>query len=190
MHPYTLEGIIIKRRNWGEADRIITLFSKEQGKVSLKAAGVRKISSRRAGSLELFNRVKISAVAGRANWDVLTEVAVLDTFTSWRKHLGRVNLAYQLCEVVDKMTPDNQPQPEVYDLLVTAFSSLGSLGENWESEIKNWILKILIILGYWPQGKKFTGDIYKFIEEVANHPLNSPEILKKLSSHSASRTAE
>jgi DNA repair protein RecO len=181
MHSYTLEGIIIKRLNVGEADKIITLFSREMGKVSLKAAGIRKLQSKRAGPLELFNRVKVSAVRGRGNLDVLTEVDILDTFSSWKHHLGRVNIAYQLVEVIDKLTPDSQPHPQVFSILSGALSDINTLGPDWKDNLEDWFLDILKDLGYWPKEEEFSGDIYKFIEEIIGRPLHSPGILKKLS---------
>ena len=84
MRGYKVEGIIIKRRDQGEADRIITLFSRSKGKISLKAKGVRQSNSRRAGSLELFNRVKAGVARGHSDLDILTEVEVLDAYSSWR----------------------------------------------------------------------------------------------------------
>jgi DNA repair protein RecO (recombination protein O) len=181
MRSYNLEGIIIKRTNVGEADKIITIFSRELGKVSLKAAGIRKLQSKRAGVLELFNHVKIGVAKGRGNLDVLTEVDILNTFSSWKNHLGRVNIAYQMAEVIDKLTPDNQPHPQVFEILHNAFLEIDKLDIDWKLKLETWILDIVKDLGYWPADEKFTGDIYKFIEEIINRPLHSPKILKKLS---------
>jgi DNA repair protein RecO (recombination protein O) len=180
MKSYSIEGIIIKRTDAGEADKFITFFSKDKGKITLKAKGVRKLSSKRAGSLELFNRAKISAVAGRGQLDTLTEVQLLESYSQWRKHLGRVNLAYQLCEVVDKLLPDHQPHPKVYDILSLSLSQISELGDNWQDQLHAWFVDILVELGYWPADRPFTGDVHKFIESLILRPLNSPKILKKL----------
>ena len=116
MPGYSSEGIVIKRQNFGEAGKIITLFTREKGKINLLAKGIRKTTSKRAGSLELFNRVKISAVKGRGELDTLTEVLLVENFARWRKYLGRITIAYQLCEVVDRLTPDRQPHPEIFEI--------------------------------------------------------------------------
>jgi DNA repair protein RecO (recombination protein O) len=181
MKSFTFEGIVIKRQNFGEADRLVTLFSPEIGKFVLKAKGIRKITSRRAGSLELFNQVKGHAVAGRGQIDVLTEVSVINSFSSWKQYLGRVNIAYQLCEVVDKLLPENQPHPRIYFLLLHSLSHINQLKSDWQDELNTWLIEILVELGYWPENKKFSGDINKFIESLILRPLNSPLILKKLS---------
>ena len=59
MPSVTVEGLILKRANFGEADRMLTILTKNLGKISVVARGVRKITSRRAGNVELLNLVKI-----------------------------------------------------------------------------------------------------------------------------------
>ena len=181
MKSYSVEGIIIKRSDYGEADKIITFFTPDRGKFSLLARGVRKLTSKRAGSLELFNRVKISAVTGRGHLDTLAEVSLCQSYSPWRRHLGRVNIAYQLCEVVDKLLPDGQPHPNIYQILSLSLSRISGLGEDWQNQLNTWLVDILVDLGYWPEDRKFTGDPNSFIESLINRSLNSHKILKKLS---------
>ena len=180
MTSYTDQGVVIKRSNFGEADRIITLFTQSHGKVTVIARGVRKPTSKRAGSIELFNLIKASFIKGRGELDTLGEVQSLATFPSWRKHLGRVNLAYQLAEVIDKLTPDHQPHPGVFVILLRSLSEIGNLKIDWELEIGNWKLQILQDLGYWPENKVHIGEVDHFIENLINRPLNSSKLLKKL----------
>lgn len=180
MKSHTVEGVVIKRMNVGEADRVITLFTKTKGKVSAIAKGVRKLTSKRAGSLELFNLVKAQVVEGKGSLDTLAEVQLIASFESWRKHIGRVNLAYQMCEAVDKLTADNEPSPVVFSILVTALTQIGTLTSNWEEQVSNWLVEIVKDLGFFPADKKFTGDIAQFIEQVSSRSYNSPRILQRL----------
>lgn len=180
MHSITDEGLVIKRSNIGEADRLITLFTKNHGKVTVIARGVRKLSSKRAGGLELFNLIKAQMVKGRGELNTLAEIQILNTFKSWRKQLGRVTLAYQMCEVVDKLTADYQPHPQVFNILVTALSQIGNLKKDWKLNIESWTLDILVDLGFWPRDKEFTGDIVEFIEDLSSRSYNSPKLLQKL----------
>ncbi|MGH7246436.1 MAG: DNA repair protein RecO, partial [Candidatus Levyibacteriota bacterium] len=60
MKHFKVEGIIIKRRNMGEADRVLTILTKDQGKMTIKAKGVRKIASKRASHIEPLNKVTMS----------------------------------------------------------------------------------------------------------------------------------
>jgi DNA repair protein RecO (recombination protein O) len=180
MPSYTFEGIVLKHFNYGETDQIITFFTRDHGKLPLLAKGVRKISSKRAGSLDLFSLVKAQAVPGRGQLDTLTEVVLLTAHQNWKKHLGRIALAYQLCEIVDKLTPDNQSHPRIFDILHSSLSRIGDLDVEWRTEIAGWILEIVRELGYWPKSQPFTGDIYELVESVAQRPLQSPKLMDKL----------
>ena len=112
-HSFKTEGIILKRMNYGEADRILTIYTLHHGKIRAMAKGVRKLQSRKAGSLELFNHATLFLIKGK-NLDLITEAQVINLFKSWRKNLIKVGIAYYLCELVDKLTPDNQPHEAVF----------------------------------------------------------------------------
>lgn len=180
MHLANLTGVIIKRHNLGEADKIITIYSLEKGKVTLKANSIRKITSKRAGSLELFNLVKVGCAKGRGSLDVITEVQIINSYASWKKHLGRVNIAYQLCEIIDKLTPDNEPHPEIFRILSDSLSQISTLGDDWQEELNLWLSHIVQELGYWPRDRQFVGNLYEFIEDLSNRKLHSPAILTRL----------
>lgn len=180
MRSYTVEGIVIKRSNFGEADRVITLFTKTKGKVAVMGKGIRKLKSKRSGSLELFNRVRAQIIPGKGGIDTLAETQLIDSFNAFRKHLGRVTLAYQMCEAVDKLTPDHEPHPYVFNILVTSLSQISQLGANWEDQIKSWLLEIIKDLGYWPHEKEFDGNIVELVEEVSSRSYNSPKLLNRL----------
>lgn len=177
---YTAEGIVLKRSNVGEADRLVTLFTKDHGKVTVRAKGVRKPTSRRAGALEPFTWVRASVASGRGEVDTLAEVQILAIFPAWRKHLGRITLAYQLVEAVDKLTPDHQPHPEIFEILKTSLFEIGRLQVGWKEKIANWLMDIAKELGYWPKNKPFTGDVYHLLETISSRPLNSAKLLSKL----------
>ena len=123
---YSSEGVILSRKNYGEADRILVVFSKHYGKIRLIAKGVRKTTSRKRGALELFNYIKFFAVNGK-NMDLITEVEVKNGF-SWRKDLTKVAVAYHLAEVVGRLTPEHQEHREVFDLLIESYGHLTSVG--------------------------------------------------------------
>ena len=174
---YKTEGIILKRTNYGEADRILTIFTKHYGKIRVMAKGVRKLSSRKAGSLELFNQSLLFLVKGK-NMDLITEAGVVNLFKNWRKDLSKVALAYYFCELVDKLTPDNQPHPLVFELLRQAFLKLGVLpGSRLVREFEE---KLLNELGFGVPKvlQKTQGSLKSYIESIIEKHLNSPKILR------------
>lgn len=116
MRNFRTEGIIIKRRNFNEADRILTVMTKEYGKLQIKASGVRKITSRRAAHIELLNHAVLHLYKGNT-FSILTEAKMVDDFSPIKEDFGKVGLAYHLCELVDGLCPDNQENSKVFFLL-------------------------------------------------------------------------
>lgn len=173
---WSFEGIVIKRINLGEADRMLTIFTRDGGKVVLLAKGVRKIASRRGGNIELFNLIR-----GQAHSGTLGEVSLVQSFPDWRKFLGRVTLAYQLCEVVDKLTGDDQAHPRVFAILKMALSNLGSLGDNWKAQMDSWLLEILTDLGFWSETSVLEQDVFDYVESVVSRRMYSRDFLQKIS---------
>ncbi len=180
MHGTAFEGIILKRTNIRDSDKILTLFTRDRGKIALLAKSIRKSTSRRTGTLELFNRIQGYAVPGKNQLEILTEVQLIDSYSHWRPHLGRITMAYQLCEAIDKLTADNQPHPSLYTTLLKYMGSIGFLGEDWQRQTNTWLLDIIQELGFWPAGKVFTGSIIDYIEDISNSRLYSPRLLSRL----------
>lgn len=142
--------------------------------------GVRKVTSKRGGSLEPFSLIRAQIIESRGSLETLAEVKIISGNYPWQKYLGRVTLAYQLCESIDKLTEEGQPHPQVFNILVLALSSLGSLGNNWETSVKNWLVEILTELGYWSDDKEFKGDIWNYIEDISEKQINSSKMLEKI----------
>jgi len=116
MRNFRTEGIIIKRKNFGEADRILTVMTRDYGKLKIKATGVRKITSRRAAHIELLNHTILHLYKGNI-FATLTEAKMLDDFSEIKENFNKVGLAYHLCELVDGLCPENQENRNVFDLL-------------------------------------------------------------------------
>lgn len=180
MKSYPFTGLVIKRHNWGDSGKIITVFTKDQGKIQLKVSGVRKLISKRASSIELFNLIHGQAVKGRGFLDVLTEVSIVTSYPVFKKHLGRINIAYQICEVIDKITPDNEPHLDLYNLIIDHISQISNLNSDWKTTLNQWLLDYLITLGYWPKNQVFSGQIISLIESIAQKPLHAHKVLDRL----------
>src|SRR3712207_8076960 len=119
---YRVEAIVLKRIDFGEADRVLVIFTRDRGKLSVVAKGIRRISSRKAGHLELFTHAEIQLARG-ANLDVVTEATTRDAFRGLRDDLARTSHAYLVAELVDALTEEAAEQPEVFDLLVQTLSA-------------------------------------------------------------------
>lgn len=174
---YTSEGIVIFRKNYGEADRILIVFSKNFGKIRLLAKSIRKVKSRKRGHLEIFSHIRFSAQSTRGI-DLITEVETINLFTTLRVSLRKVAVAYYFAEVLDKLTREEEKQEHVFDLFLDYINQINT-AKSLKALRQNFIEKLLISLGYWPLGKKmFNPD--KILEEVMERRVNSSRVGKKL----------
>lgn len=122
---YNTEGVILRRRNLGEADSIFTVFSPREGKFDAIARGVRKPRSHMRGHLEPLTRSQLHLAQGR-NLDVFTQAETIAAYRAVRDDLDRLALALYCCELVDRFTVERAPQPLLYDLLNELLEGLDS----------------------------------------------------------------
>ncbi|MBI2596968.1 DNA repair protein RecO [Candidatus Daviesbacteria bacterium] len=124
MQGFKAEGIVLKRRNFGEADRILTILSKSKGKIVVLAKGVRRITSRRAGNVELLNRVSIYLHQTKGI-PILTEAESIENFSRLKEDLILSTVAFHIIELADKLTAENQENGILYNHLVEVLQRLG-----------------------------------------------------------------
>ncbi|OGY24285.1 MAG: DNA repair protein RecO [Candidatus Woykebacteria bacterium RBG_13_40_15] len=149
---YSTEAIVLKRSNFGEADRIITFLARYKGKFSAIAKGVRKIASRRAPNLELLNHIKIYLANGK-NLDVITEVQTLETFKQVKGDLSKVGFGFHLAELTNGFLADGQGGKRPFDLLLGSLRLLEreEREENFKKIARVFEIKFLDALGFKPQ---------------------------------------
>jgi len=174
---YTSEGVVLARRNFGEADRILILYTENFGKISLLAKGIRRPKSRKRGHVEVFNKIKFQAVHGRG-LGLMTEAEVIEDFSEVRKSLRRISLAYYLMEVIGRITHEGEENIRVYNLLLDSLQKLKSTKMLKKLRL-DFITTLLITLGYWPRGKPlFTPD--EKLEEVIERQIYSERVGKRM----------
>ena len=149
MRTFVVEGIVVRRRNVGEADRILTVFTKQYGKMTVRAVGVRKISSKRSSHIEPLNHVVMSLYQGKG-MAILTEITTLDSFSPLKENLQRIGFAYHLCELVDGLCPEGQENSAVFQLLQNVLPEL-STAENMVERMHDFEVALLTQLGYWSE---------------------------------------
>lgn len=119
MPLYTVNAIVLKRINLGETDRIVTLLSREKGKIAGVAKGSRKAISRLSGASEVFTCARYQMATGR-NLDVITQVDIRESFPRIHADLFRIAYAAYLIEVIDRFTDEDEHCPNLFDLLLSA----------------------------------------------------------------------
>ena len=174
---YKTKGIILGRRDYSESDRILSIYTKDFGRISLLAKGVRMPKSRKRGHIEIFSLVDFQAVRGKGI-DIMTEVEIIDNFSKIRKNLKKVALAYYFMEVIGKITSENERNQKLFDSVLKYLEEL-----KYKSRLKdlrlNFIHSILVDLGFWPKGK-ILKDADAKLSEIIERNLTSIRVGKKL----------
>ena len=172
MQGIKIERIILKRRNLGEADRILTVFSLQKGKISVLAKGVRRITSRRSGNVELLNRVSMYLHQAKT-FLILTEASSLNTFQKIKGDLTLSTYAYHIIELIDKLTAENQENRVLYEHLAEVLKRLERKPR--QILIRAFEVKILSNLGF----VAFEQDLLKRLEVLSWDEIEKIEIKEK-----------
>lgn len=174
---YASEGIVLARKNYGEADRILSIYSKTSGRISLIAKGSRRPKSRKRGHIEVFNLIRFQAAKGRGI-DIMTEAEIIDDFADIRKSLKKISLAYYFSEVTGRMTHEEESNSELFELLIDTLNKLkhtNALKKLRTDFVKN----ILVILGFWPINLSLPNPDEK-LEEVIECQISSMRVGKRM----------
>jgi DNA repair protein RecO len=143
------KAIVLNRRNYGEADRIISVLTPDNGKLSLIAKGARSMKSKLAGAIELFTINDIGYIEGRGELCTLTYGRLERNFPDIVKDIDRVQLGYEVLKNVDKST-DTVVESDYYSLLGEAFAGLDDPSID-SCLIKLWYLaRLIAISGHTP----------------------------------------
>lgn len=150
MPTYREEGIILRKRNFGEADKILDIYTKDHGKIAAFAPGARKVTSRKASSTELFTH-GIYFLAKGKNMDIVTEGEILNSFYALRDDLQKAALAFYLSEVLESLLQDGQPNYPIYRLFLETLSLLSRAKRRHELWVRAFEVKALTQLGFGPE---------------------------------------
>jgi DNA repair protein RecO (recombination protein O) len=177
MRNYSSLGIVLSRKNYGEADRILTVITKHYGKKSLIAKGVRKTGSRKRGHLEIFSLISFSASAGRG-MDILTEVETVDSYKNIRRNLRKVALMYYFVEVAVRLLNEDEKNEKYFETLRHFFNRVKD-EKKLKSLRKEFIFNTLTQFGFWPIGKKMEKHDF-VMQNILEKDISTIRVGKKL----------
>jgi DNA repair protein RecO (recombination protein O) len=146
---YRVSALVLKRREMGEADRLLTVLTRDRGKLTLLAKGVRKPASRKAGHLEPFTYVELLVARGKS-LDLVTQAETLEAHRHLREDLWRSSWAYYIAELADSFIQDEDPHDLLFDLVLETFRRLDR-GEEAAWVVRYCELHLLSLAGYQPQ---------------------------------------
>ena len=125
MAQYQTEAVVLSVRNWGEADKMLRLFSRDHGKITAAAFGARRPKSPLASGLQMFHTVELSLSTGE-RVDTVRGCRLVHRFPHLETDLAAMAYASFIAEVLLELMPDGAPQPEVYDWLPGVLAACGA----------------------------------------------------------------
>jgi len=143
--------IILRSRKWGDADRIVTCYANNLGKIRGIARGARRQKSRFGAALEPFTvcRLDLFEKTGDSLYRI-SHVDVVTSFQSLREDLGLMAAAARMVNVVAAVTPDGDPDPRLFDTLEQGLASLPQSGDPVCTALL-FQIKLLGLTGFRPQ---------------------------------------
>ena len=147
---FRLEAVVLRHADWGEADRLLTLYTRERGKVRAIAKGARKVKSRKAGHLEPFTRVTLQLARGR-DLLIVTDADTIDAYQPLREDLIKTGYASYLVELLDRFTYEEESENyNIFRLLTESLSRVANEPDPWLA-IRYYEVHLLDHLGFRPQ---------------------------------------
>lgn len=146
---YSTEAIVIDRRSYGEADRILVVFTPKYGRLDVIAKGASKVKSRTGPYLDLCSWVMLDLATGR-DLEVVRSVSQVRAFATLNTHLERFCHASYLVELVKTITQAEEPHKAIFDLLSKSLVLLDDGVDAWMIT-RNFEMVLLHDLGYRPQ---------------------------------------
>ncbi len=174
MRKYTrTNGIILKRIKYKDSDKILTIYTKDLGKVSAKAKGVSKITSKKRSHLELMNLTELYLIKTKPGY-LITQASLISSYENIKNNLEKINFGYFILETFDKLTEAENQNETLFNFLVKTLE----IFNNSESQ------EILLILldAYMIKALSLTG-FYSNIKHQ-NLPDNMKKYLRFLKGNS------
>jgi DNA repair protein RecO (recombination protein O) len=146
---YRARGIVLRRRDIGETDRVVTVFTAEHGRKRFVAKGSRRPGSKLAGHLEPYSATRL-LIARARTLDIVSQAELIEPFAPLRGSEQGIATAAYLAELVDTLLPEDQEQEAVYELL---FAGLRLLAEGRDALLVTHVFEmgLLRLLGYRPE---------------------------------------
>jgi DNA repair protein RecO (recombination protein O) len=142
--------VVLRHTDYGEADRILSLYTRQLGKTRALVKGARKVTSRKAGHLEPFTHVKLQLAKGR-DLLLVTQADTVDAYLPLGEDLMLMSHASYVIELIDRFTYDDGTENStVFRLLTDTLSRLASKSDPW-LVIRYYEMRLLDYLGFRPQ---------------------------------------
>ena len=147
---FRVTAVVLRHADWGEADRLLTLFTREMGKLRAVAKGARKARSRKAGHLEPFTHVRLQLAKGR-DLPIVIQAETVDAYIPIRDNLVKTGYAAYAVELLDRFTYEEETESSIpFRLLTESFGRISQEKDAWLA-VRYYEMRLLDYLGFRPQ---------------------------------------
>lgn len=168
---YKTEGIIIKRGGLGETGRLLTVYTKDFGKILVRAKAIKKGDAKLKGHLELFLRSYLMLVQSRRT-DVVTNAETMESFPILHQSLAELIAAYYFADIIDKLIIAPEKDERIWQLVLAAFQELNKKKHNLKVLTERFEKRLLELLGY--------GGDEKMICSLVDAEIHSKRFLQQI----------
>jgi DNA repair protein RecO (recombination protein O) len=149
---FKTEAVVLRSIRYGEADRVLHLYTAERGRVGAIAKGVRRVRSRLGGRLEPLGRVRLVLHEGRGELCTVTQADTVRAHAGLRERRRSLERATQACEAVLRLLDSSEPNPPAYNLLCNELALLDSeAAAATRAQALAFRLKLLLAAGFAPE---------------------------------------
>jgi DNA repair protein RecO (recombination protein O) len=146
---FRVEAVILRHSDWGEADRMLVILTRQKGKLRAVAKGARKMRSRKAGHVEPFMHVSLQLSRTKGPF-IVTDAETIDTFQPLREDLLLTGYASYIIELVDKFSYEEESEnPEIFKLLTDTLTRIAASPDPW-LDVRYYEINLLEIMGFRP----------------------------------------
>jgi DNA repair protein RecO (recombination protein O) len=147
---FRVSAVVLRHKDWGEADQLLTLYTRELGKVRAVAKGARKVTSRKAGHLQPFTQVTLQLSRGR-DLLIVTQAETINAFLAIGADLLKTGYASYVIELLDRFTYDDDGgHSSTFKLLVETLDRLEKESDAWLA-VRYYEMRLLDYVGFRPQ---------------------------------------
>ncbi len=174
-HSSSTDAIVLKRTSVGESDRIVTLLTPEQGKLTCVAKGIRKLTSSQRAYLEPGNLVSIYLIE-TSGMPILTQTKLKNDFSPAKRDLQRLKQLTQVLEIVDRLFPEGVAEVELFETIIQILAQLSQPKVHF-LQLQEQLCQVLVQMGYQHLSDTPYTSVIEYVASVADRPLHSFDYL-------------
>lgn len=173
MKSFSATGILLKRSNTGEADRVVTIFTREYGKITAIAKGCRKLTSSKLSVLEPGTFIKAYMVKTNS-LPILTQASILEEYPTVRLDIVKIRKLFEVLEMIDALLVEEDVQEEVFALTLAMLERLDNASEQSGGFIRSSLRHVIEVLGFSEDGVVGANQSVKdYVEDVTSRKMKA-----------------